>query len=298
MFSSLAILSVLSGNIPPFQLVAMAFTIAFVIGITMPLIKGRSLKTVFSQPLKVWVIGIYGLFGYHFAYFLAVQNAPPMDANLINYLWPLLIVVMSSFLPGERTRWYHLSGAGLGLCGSAVLIMGAGDSINLGTGSALGYGAAVAAALLWSTYSIASRRLGHVPTDAVGGFCGATAILAAICHFNMETTVIPDATQWIGVIGLGLGPVGLAFFTWDHGVKRGDIRVLGALAYATPLLSTALMIVFGLGDLSFRVGIACVLIVGGACLATWDFWFHRPAAIQDDATSFSNCKQDETPLQP
>lgn len=270
MFAALAPLAVAAGPIPPFQMVAMAFAVAFMVGLLLPLARRRPLAALFRQPPKVWALGVYGLFGYHFAYFTGVQNAPPVDANLLNYLWPLLIVVFSALLPGERLRWFHLAGAALGLAGCAVLVLAAPRQPEA-TGSALGYAAAVAAAAIWSSYSLLSRRMGAVPTEAVGGFCGATALLAAACHFGMETTVRPDAGQLLAVVGMGLGPVGLAFFTWDHGCKHGDIRVLGALAYATPLLSTALMIAFGYGAATPRVGVACLLIVGGACLATRDF---------------------------
>jgi drug/metabolite transporter (DMT)-like permease len=277
MFASLAPLAVAAGEIPPFQMVAMAFAVAFAIGLILPLARGRSLAAVFRQPPRIWALGVYGLFGYHFAYFTGVRNAPPVDANLINYLWPLLIVLFSALLPGQRLRWFHVGGAALGLAGCAVLVLAAPRQPGA-DGSALGYGAAVAAALIWSSYSVMSRRAGHVSTDAVGGFCGATALLAAVCHLLTETTVWPGAGQILAVVGMGLGPVGLAFFTWDHGCKHGDIRVLGALAYATPLLSTALMIACGFGAATPRVGVACVFIVGGACLATRDFWARSPDA--------------------
>ncbi len=107
MFSSLALLAASSGPVPPFQMVATAFSVAFVIGLVLPLARGRSLARVFALPLPVWGLGIYGLFGHHFAYFTAVKHAPPVDATLINYLWPLLIVVLSALLPGERLRWFQ-----------------------------------------------------------------------------------------------------------------------------------------------------------------------------------------------
>ncbi len=284
MFSSLGLLAVAAGPVPPFQMVAMAFAVAFAIGLALPLTQGRSLRRVFGQPPKIWALGVYGLFGYHFAYFTGVQNAPPVDANLINYLWPLLIVLFSALLPGERLRWFHLAGAGLGLVGCALLVLGAPRQADA-QGSLLGYGAAVAAALIWSSYSVGSRRVGHVPTDAVGGFCGATAVLAALCHFATEATVWPTLPQFLAIVGMGLGPVGLAFFTWDHGCKHGDIRVLGALAYATPLLSTALMIAVGYGEATPRIGVACLLIMGGACLATRDFWMRRNRGAGASAAS-------------
>jgi drug/metabolite transporter (DMT)-like permease len=131
---------------------------------------------------------------------------------------------------------------------------------------------------VWSSYSVLSRRFGNVPSDSVGGFCAATAILGFAAHAAFETTLWPQGWQWAAVLGLGLGPVGLAFYLWDHGMKRGDIRALGALSYATPLLSTVLLILFGGGALTWQVAVAAALIVGGAILAAGDLLrARRPA---------------------
>jgi len=230
--------------------------------------------TFLRQPLGAWALGVSGLFGYHFFYFLALRNAPPVHANLINYLWPVLIVLFSALLPGHRLRWWHLAGALAGLAGTVALVTdggGTGDAgfVAVKTEAAFGYAMAVAAALAWSTYSVTNRRFGHVPTDTVGGFCAVTAILAAGCHLAFETTVWPaDIGEWLAVLGLGLLPVGAAFFTWDYGTKHGDIQVLGALAYAAPLISTILLIVFGQGEATPAVALGCALIVGGAVLAS------------------------------
>ena len=161
-------------------------------------------------------------------------------------------------------------GALAGLAGSVVLIGGGGAGFDMTY--LLGYGAAFAAALIWAAYSVLSRRLADVPSDAVGGFCAVTAILALLCHAALEVDVWPHGTVWWVVLAMGLGPVGAAFFLWDVGMKRGDIKALGALSYATPLLSTLLLIAFGHASLSGRVALACVLIVGGAALAARDLW--------------------------
>lgn len=134
-----------------------------------------------------------------------------------------------------------------------------------------GYLAAFVCALTWSSYSVLSRRFGSIPTDAVGGFCGVTAILAWLCHGLFEQTLWPVGGEWLAVICLGLGPIGLAFFTWDYGVKHGNIKVLGALSYAAPLLSTMVLIACGLAESSWILGLTCLLIVGGAVLAAGDF---------------------------
>jgi drug/metabolite transporter (DMT)-like permease len=87
----------------------------------------------------------------------------------------------------------------------------------------------------------------------------------------VEVTVWPDTTtQWLAIIALGIGPVGAAFYTWDIGMKRGDIRVLGAASYATPLLSTAFLILAGFAEPSAGIVIAAVLIAGGGMIAARD----------------------------
>ena len=279
MWGTLALFTTWTGAVPPFQLVAMSFTVAFAIGVIWPAAQGRSIVDALRQRPVVWLLGVGGLFGFHFFVFTALKLAPPVIASLLNYLWPLLIVLFSGLLPGERLRWWHLAGAGLGLGGAALLILGGGgdDGVAIAPAHALGYAAALAAALTWSSYSVLSRRFGSVPTDAVGGFCGATALLAAVCHLATETTVWPDGWQWLAVLGLGLGPVGLSFFTWDHGVKYGNIQALGAFAYAAPLISTLLLVAFGQGALTWSVVGACLLIVGGACLAARDLFGRVPA---------------------
>ncbi len=271
MWGMLALLTTLTGHVPPFQLVAMSFTVATAMISLKWIIKGERPLAFLRQPLGAWTLGVGGLFGYHFFYFMALRNAPPVEAGLIAYLWPLLIVLLSALLPGERLRWWHVAGAFAGLAGTVVLVTDGAGIGGFKSEYTLGYAMAGACALTWSAYSVVNRRFGTVPTDTVGGFCAATAVLAAISHLAFETTVWPaDAGEWLAVLGLGLLPVGAAFFAWDHGTKHGDIQVLGALAYAAPLISTVLLIAFGRGEASLSVGLGCLLIVGGAVLASKD----------------------------
>jgi drug/metabolite transporter (DMT)-like permease len=266
LWATLAALTTLSGRIPPFQLLAMSFSLAFLIGLWLWRREGGPVRRHFRLPASVWALGLYGLFGYHFAYFMALRNAPPVEAGLIAYLWPLLIVLLAAFLPGERLRHHQMIGALAGFAGAALLVT-RGQGLVFERQYLTGYSFALACALIWSSYSVLSRRAGHVPTSAVGAFCGATALLALVCHFLFETTVWPTGGQWPAVIALGLGPVGAAFYTWDFGVKRGNIQTLGAFAYAAPLLSTLLLIALGLAEPTWILAVACVLIVGGAFIA-------------------------------
>jgi drug/metabolite transporter (DMT)-like permease len=278
MWGALALLTTWSGAVPPFQLVAMAFAVAFSMALIKWLARGEDFRAHLRHPPAVWLLGVGGLFGYHFFYFMALRNAPAVDASLIAYLWPLLIVLFSALLPGERLRWWHVAGALAGLAGSVLLVTD-GGRVAFQSDYTLGYAAAGACALTWSAYSVLSRRFGEVPTDTVGWFCGASALLGLLAHLAFETTVWPQGTgQWLAVLGLGLGPVGAAFFVWDIGVKQGDIKALGVFSYGAPLISTLLLIAFGQGVLSGVVAAACALIVGGALLAARDMFRQEVSA--------------------
>ena len=274
MWSLLAALTVATGKVPAFQLAAMTFAIGALVG-SLTWIGRAGAIAALRQPLAVWIVGVGGLFGYHALYFLALRFAPPAEAGLLNYLWPLLIVLFSSLLPGERLAPHHVIGALLGLAGTVLLFAGNGGS-GFAPGQLPGLVAAFVAAFVWAAYSVMSRKLRSVPTDAVAGFCLATALLAAAVHGLVEATVWPETTgQWLAIAALGVGPVGAAFYAWDIGMKRGDIRVLGAASYATPLLSTAFLILAGFAEASANIAIAAVLITGGGLIAAKDMFRRR-----------------------
>ena len=268
MWSLLAVMTVATGRIPAFQLAAVSFAIGALVGALSFIGRPEAIRAL-RQPPLAWLVGVVGLFGYHALYFLALRFAPPAEAGLLNYLWPLLIVLFSSLLPGERLAPHHIIGVLLGLAGTVLLFAG-----NTGTftpGQLPGLIAAFVAAFVCASYSVMSRRLKAVPTDAVAGFCLVTALLAALVHSAVETTVWPETfLQWLAVIGLGVAPVGAAFYAWDIGMKRGDIRVLGAASYATPLLSTTFLILAGFARPSANLALAAILIAGGGLIAAKD----------------------------
>jgi drug/metabolite transporter (DMT)-like permease len=272
MWSLLALLTVATGKVPPFQLAAMTFAVGGAIGLAWMAATGA--WSTLRQPLPVWALGVGGLFGYHALYFTALRLAPPADAGLISYLWPLLIVLFSGLLPGERLHLRSVAGALFGLVGTIVLFAGKGVAPALVY--ATGYIVAFCCAFVWSSYSVLSRRFPGVPSVAVSGFCIVTAILAVLCHVVFEQTVWPEGGgQWLAVLALGVGPVGLAFYVWDIGVKHGDIRLLGVASYAAPLLSTLFLVLAGFAPAQATLGIAAVLIAGGGLLAASASWKKR-----------------------
>jgi drug/metabolite transporter (DMT)-like permease len=260
MWALLALFTIGSAPVPPLLLNAICFGIGGAIGLIWTARKGFAvLKTV---SWKVYAFGTIGLFGYHLLYFSAFRISPSAETGLIAYLWPLFIVLFSGLLPGERLTGMHILGAVIAFGGAALIVLARAQE---GTGSTLGLSLAFLCALTWAGYSVLSRRLGTVPTESVTVFCLATSALSALAHLALEVTVWPvGPLGWASVFALGIGPVGAAFFTWDIGMKKGDIQLLGVASYAAPLLSTLALVAAGITKPSYAIAIAAVLIAGGA----------------------------------
>lgn len=266
-WSALAPLTAATGATPPFLLTALTFGIGGALGLLVATLRTGSVAAL-RQPWPVWLHGVGGLFGYHLLYFTALKLAPPAEAASICYLWPLLIVLFSAALPGGRLTARHLAGAVLGLVGTALLIGGRSGGLGFDAASMPGYAAALAAAVVWGLYSVGARWFRGVPTEAVAGFCLATAALAALCHVAFEPSVWPSGlAQWAAVGALGAGPVGAAFFAWDVGMKHGDVKLLGVGSYICPMASVFLLAAAGYATLNAPLLLGCCLIVAGALVA-------------------------------
>lgn len=266
MWGLLALLTDLTSGVPPFLLTALTFGIASVFGLAVLAASGR--LRLLLQPWPALAVGIGGLFGSHAFYFSAMKAAPPAEASLIGYLWPLLIVLMSGLLPGERLKARHVAGACLGFAGIAALALGKGGLGEAGL-PLFGYLMAFLFALTWAGYSVLSRRMAAVPTEAVVAFCIGTAALAGLTHLAVELPMWPGETrQWLAMLLLGLGPTGAAFFFWDIGMKKGDIRFLGTASYAAPVISTIALVLAGRAEAGWALALACLLIVAGALIAS------------------------------
>lgn len=265
LWSLLALFTVGTSPVPPLQLTAICFSIGGMIGLIWTGVYGN-FRQLLQINWRVYAFGTAGLFGYHFLYFSALRSAPAAEAGLIAYLWPLLIVLFSGLLPDETLRRGHIIGALISFAGAAIIVLN--GSTGFQTDAMAGYGLALMCALTWAGYSVLSRRLGNIPTDSVAIFCLATAALSALAHLALETTVWPQTTVgWASIIALGLGPVGLAFYVWDIGVKHGNIQLLGVASYAAPLLSTFVLIAAGIAEATWALLFAALLITSGAALA-------------------------------
>lgn len=268
LWAALALLTVRAGVIPPFELLSLCFALAFLAGSAVLGLQGWEAIAQLRQPFQPWFAAFLGIFLYHALYFYALSAAPPARASLIAYLWPLLIVLLSAITGNSRRpRPRHLIGALLGLAGTCLVVLGQ-QRAGPTTGSALGYAAAACCAIVWSSYSVTTRRFAKTPSAMIVGVCGAVALVGTACHLLFESaTVWPARSQWIAILGLGLGPTGLAFFAWDFATKHGNLPLLGALSYLAPVISTLLLTVTGAVPPSASLFMSALLVIAGALIA-------------------------------
>lgn len=259
LWAGLASLGVALQHLPPFLLTGIALVIGSVPA--WPLVRS------WRVPPATLALGLYGLFGYHFLLFIALRMAPAVEANLVNYLWPLFIVVLAPVvLPGLSLQAGHVLGALMGFAGAAIAILGAGGGAS-GNWS-WGFLPALGAAFIWASYSLLTRRVPPFPTSAIGLFGLVSGLLSLACHALLEQPVAIGAGDWALLALMGLGPLGAAFFLWDRALKTGDARQIGVLSYVTPLASTSLLLLVTGRGLSWSIALAAALIVGGAVLGT------------------------------
>lgn len=264
LWASLATLGVALSHVPPFLLTGLSLLVGSLIALPL----SRFDLRLWRVPLSTLALGIYGLFGFHFLLFIALRHAPPVQANLVNYLWPLGIVVMAPlFLPGVTLTVRHVLAALIGFAGAALAILGGAGSTG-GGGWAWGYLPALASAFIWASYSLLTKRVRSFPTAAIGSFALASGLLSLLCHAWLEPAVSLSTHDLLLIAVLGLGPLGGAFFLWDAALKRGDARQIGVLSFLTPLLSTLTLLLVRGEPPSTAIGLAALMIVGAAVMAT------------------------------
>ncbi|MFP8779910.1 DMT family transporter [Hydrogenophaga sp. RWCD_12] len=263
LWASLAALGVALSHVPPFLLTGLSLLMGSAIALPLSRFDWRQWKV----PASTLALGVYGLFGFHFLLFIALRHAPPVQANLVNYLWPLGIVVMAPlFLPGVSLTKRHVLAALLGFAGAALAILGRGGSAEVVW--AWGYIPAAASAFIWASYSLLTKRVKPFPTAAIGSFALVSGLLSLACHALLEPSSALSNQDWLLIAVLGLGPLGGAFFLWDAALKRGDARQIGVLSFLTPLLSTLTLLLLRGEMPGLPVVLAAAMIIGAAVLAT------------------------------
>ena len=242
--------------------------------------RGFGWKALGPRAVLVALFGVYGIWGYHTLLVLAFAHAPPVEANILNYTWTLWIVVLGSFQPGHRLTPAIVL-AGLAGFAGVVLVIG-GESLLGGTlefasavpggpgGSSAwaGFAMALAAAWVWSSFTVYLRRVVPPGSRPMALFCALAAVAALMFLLARGAPLALPLEQAPVVIYLGLVPLGLSFVLWEAAARHAQLQVLGLMSFFTPLLSTWLLaLVTGrtVGP-ALYAGLACIL--AGAALGT------------------------------
>ena len=263
-WSSLAVLGTTVESVPSLLLVGVSLSVG----------GGLGLFRVgeWRVPFRTMLVGVGGIFGYHFLIFTAYKLAPTIEVNILNYLWPLFIVFLSPFiLPSFSLRRHHVVGTVLGLAGAALIITG--GRLDVDPRYVVGYLMAAGAALVWATYSLMQRRVAPFSTGAVGGFCLVSGVLSLVIYLAASGTAglySPSASEWVSLALLGLGPMGSAFYLWDRALKEGDPRVIGSISYLTLLLATLWLTLFTGERLTAISGLGMALLLSGCVIGSLD----------------------------
>ncbi len=257
-------------NIPTFQALSIALGVSFsATAVYLTLTKRWFLL---KQPLPLWLVGITGVFGNDVLYIAAFKHAPAVQADLICYLWPILVIIFSGLLPKETFSLKHIIAGLLGFLGIFFLIFEGQSFLNFKMEYLFGYALALGSAIVWSLYTLMARHYGNTRSEMIGLYCGFGMFFSIITHLQFETTVIPTQSQWLVLILMGLTTQGLAYFFWDYGIKKGNFKLLSVLSYGNPILSVFFLVICDFAQPSIFLCIACLLVTLGGVVAsiTWN----------------------------
>jgi drug/metabolite transporter (DMT)-like permease len=262
-WGSLATFGYILNHLPPFYILGVSFLIGALPGLFHP--------KEFFPGVKMFLWGVMGYFGYHFFLFYAFRFAPAIEANLINYLWPVIMVILTPVVFSlEKLRTYHIVGAAMSVIGSVFLIFGKGADMKVE--NLMGHLLAFGAALTWPIYSIGKKKMAPTSVWSISSFCLGSGILCLLTHFMLEPRVVLQFHDGWKLVLMGMGPFGVAFYCWDVALRKGDAKIMGALAYLTPVISTLGLVLFAGQEVTQETLLAMILIIGGASAGLLDFF--------------------------
>lgn len=270
MWSCYALMVTFLNDIPTFELLTIVFLGGFLIMAVRLTIRGEWNKI--KQPWLIWLVGIGGIIGNDMANIAALKAAPPIQVTLINYLWPMLVVVLASFLPTEHFTKKHFISSIIGLMGIYILVTHGQGLAGFNWTYLKGYVLAFSGSLIWAIYCVISRYHSQTPIEMLGMYFGVGVIISLISHFSYENTIFPSSLQWLILAAMVLTTSGVAYYCWDYGCKKGDVKLLSILTYGNPVISTLVLIAFTPAQYNDYIAVACsfVILAWLICTVKWD----------------------------
>lgn len=275
-WSFAAILAVELTSIPAFELLFFEFLIAFFIVFTR-YSTSKEWKTFFNFKKRDLFIASIALVTNQSLYYTAFRYSPAAQVDLINYLWPTLLITFSPLLPNEKLRPSYVIACGLCLFGVYTLLSKEGSE-GLSTDLLFGYFLALGAAITWALYSLYSRYRGSSNSaNCISWACGPAAIICLIIHLCFEKFVLPAAHELGFILIIGIFQIGLAFYFWERGLKKGCVKFLGLSSYSIPVFSVMLLVLFGKADFEPRMITATIIISLSPLSPIIANWIKKPS---------------------
>jgi len=263
LWSLSGILTAAVSGVPTFEVLTIAFGISFLLS-SLGWSFWGSYKNL-KRPLYTWILGVIGIFGSEAFYVAAFKYAPAAHVDLINSLWPILVVICSIFIPNEKFVARYLVASIIGFFGVYFIIFGNQPWVSIGLSHSLGYLLALVGACFACLYTLTSHRYCDTTIETTTVYAAACTIFSWILHFKFEQTIAPTSMEWMTMIVMGLLTQGLAYILWNHGVRYGNYRLLSILSYSSPIISILLLIIFGFADFTLELLVASILM----CSAGW-----------------------------
>ncbi|MGM0536520.1 MAG: DMT family transporter [Pseudomonadota bacterium] len=257
-----------AGELPPLRLSALAL-LAGALG-TLPMARGgrRRARLCGSHGVMVHVgvsLLVAGAVGACFASF---SLAPPAEAALITYTWPVLFLLASRWLAQGNLPLATLGGALLAFSGAAVLVA---PQVLAGgfSGAWGGYGLALVAALCWALYSLACQVPGWRLGERMPHLLLTASVMTGVASLVLEgVSELPSPWALLATAALGLGPYGIAMLAWDRAMRDPQAQRVGNLAHAVPVLATLFLVLAGVSEPDWRLPVAAVLVLAGSMTAS------------------------------
>ena len=252
-------------QIPPFLMAAWTSIVGFSIFGSLWLIKPQKFKIALHQKWQIWGLFFLSIVVYRGFYLAGLKFAPVIESNLLNYLWPIFIVLLGAAYGHIKLHLPIILGTAL--CFLGVLIMGLQKKTGVISFEA-GHIFALIGALTWAAYSILTRRFPYAPTETMGFMHFAAIVIFGLLHMIFEAPVNfshVSIRAWAGIIGWGLS-ISIAYKLWDFAMSQGEQDKVAAAAYFTPLLSTFWLVIIGKVPMSIGLLLSAALILGGSAL--------------------------------
>jgi drug/metabolite transporter (DMT)-like permease len=261
MWSCAAIFVALADRIPAFQLMGVTWLLSTALLIFYNVLNGRGWRGHWSQSWRDYLFVLVGIAGNQILYYFAFKLAPPFEANTLNYLWPIILIVLIDLHERKRPDIKQLAGMALGFAGCALLLTSGKDNAfaNFNPGHLL----AIGGACIWALYSAFAKTRDYPSGFMVPIFLISTLIFF-IGHFAFEDWVAPTSKEWLAIAIIGI--IDTAYVLWDFAIRRGNRTLLTSLSYLIPLFSTVLLIVGGFGAQSPMIFTAGAMVIGGCLL--------------------------------